>query len=213
MVIESGIAPEEFPLATALGREFTAVPELAGFLSAGLASPDKLGEVSITRPYLDPADQRHPTAPETLFRHFGNLLDRLQTLHLAQRRRDPGFDPNHFDLVVPLGFEPLEKEIVATLAWHPKLSAADRVRKMVSSWASPDITEEVVRRNLSRLVMMLSKILKMPVDYRPNDYLWEDMAVVLTLFTGIGLVAQRNHVVWADFQNKEDGRELTLSML
>jgi hypothetical protein len=214
MVIESGIAPEEFPLATALGREFTAVPELAGFLSAGLDSPEKLGEVSLTRPYLTPADQGHPTAPEKLFRHFGNLLDRLQSAHLAARRRSPNFDPNHVDLLVPLGFKPLEKEIEATLNWHPKtLSAADRVKKMVASFASADVTEDVLRRNVARLVTMLSKILVMPVEYRPNSFLWEDMAVILTLFTGIGLVAQRNRIVWADFQSNDGGRELVLSML
>ncbi len=214
MVIDSGIAADEFPLATALGRPFTEVTELAAFLSAGLDSPDKLGEVSITRPYLSAADQRHPTAPEKLFRHFGNLLDRLQAAHLAARRRDPRFDPNHFDMAVPLGFKPLEKEIEATLNWHPKnLSPADRVKKMVASFAAADVTEDVLRRNVGRLVTMLSKILVMPIEYRPNSYLWEDMAVILTLFTGIGLVAQRNHIVWADFQSNDEGRALTLSML
>lgn len=214
MVIDSGIAPDEFPLASVLGRPFTEVTDLAAHLAAGLTSPDKLGEVSITRPYLDLDDKRDPTAPEKLFRHFGNLLDRLQAAHLAARRRDPNFDPGKFDLVVPLGFKPLEQEIVATLAWHPQtLSAADRVKKMVASFASADVTEEVLRRNVSRLVTMLSKILVMPIEYRPNQYLWEDMAVILTLFTGIGLVAQRNRIVWADFQSNDERRELTLSML
>lgn len=213
MVIDSHIAPEDRPLATALGRSFTEVGELAGFLAAGLASPERLGQVTLSRPYLDPNDGRFPTAPEKLFRHFGNLLDRLQAVHLEHRRRDPGFDRNKFDLVVPLGFEPLEKQINATLAWHPRLSAADRVAKMVSSYAATDVTEDVLRRNVSRLVSMLSRILSMPIEYRPNSYLWEDMAVILTLFTGIGLVAQRNHIVWADFQSSATGRELTLSML
>lgn len=213
MVIDSKIAPDDFPLATALGRPFTEVQELAGFLAAGLASPDKLGEVSITRPYLEADDQRHPTAPEKLFRHFGNLLDRLQSAHLAARRRDPHFNPDHFDFVVPLGFKPLEEAIISTLNWHHNLSAAERVRKMVASYASADVTEDVLRRNVSRLVAMLSKILVMPIEYRPNGYLWEDMAVILTLFTGIGLVAQRNHIVWADFQSDAATRKLTLSML
>src|SRR5262249_44501170 len=160
--------------ATALGRPFNEVSELAGFLAAGLASPDKLGEVSMSRPYLDPDDQRHPSAPEKLFRHFGTLLDRLQAAHLAARRRDPKFDPNNFDMLGPLGFKPLEEAIVSTLNWHHNLSAAERVKKMVSSYASSDVTEEVLRRNVARLVAMLSKILVMPIEYRPNRYLWED---------------------------------------
>lgn len=213
MVIDSQIAPDERPLATALGRSFSEVGELAGFLAAGLAAPDKLGQVTLTRPFLDPKDGRFPTAPEKLFRHFGTLLDRLQAVHLEHRRRAPGFDRNNFDLMVPLGFEPLEKQINATLYWHPRLSAADRVAKMVSSYAASDVTEDVLRRNVTRLVAMLAKILSMPIEYRPNSYLWEDMAVILTLFTGIGLVAQRNHIVWADFQSKSDGRELILSTL
>jgi hypothetical protein len=213
MVIDSGIDPDEQPLAKALGRSFTEVAELAGFLAAGLATPDKLGQVTLSRPYLDPGDSRHPTAPEKLFRHFGNLLDRLQAVRLEYRRRGPGFDPNNFDLMVPLGFAPLEKQIVATLHWHPTLSAADRIAKMVASYAGSDVTEEVLRRNIARLVTMLGKILMMPIEYQRNSYLWEDMAVILTLFTGIGLVAQRNHIVWADFQNQAEGRELILSTL
>jgi hypothetical protein len=213
MAIDSHIAPDERPLATALGRSFTEVAELAGFLAGGLAAPDKLGQVTLSRPYLDPRDSRHPTAPEKLFRHFGTLLDRLQAVHLEYRRRAAGFDPHNFDLMVPLGFAPLEKQIVSTLYWHPNLSAAERVAKMVASYAGSDVTEEVLRRNVSRLVTMLGKILMMPIEYQRNSYLWEDMAVILTLFTGIGLVAQRNHIVWADVQNQAEGRELILSTL
>jgi len=211
MVIDSHIAPDEWPLASAMGRDFTEVGELARFLAAGLGAPDKLGDITLFRPFLDPKDSRFPTAAERLFRHFGNLLDRLQAVHLESRKHSPGFDRNHFDFMVPLGFQPLEKQIVTTLSWHPRLSAAERVAKMVSSYAAPDVTEEVLRRNVSRLVTMLSKILSLPVEYQPNSYLWEDMAVILTLFTGIGLVAQRNHMVWAEFLNKSDGRELILS--
>jgi hypothetical protein len=211
MWIDSHIAPDERPLATTFGRTFSEVRDLAAHLAAGLASPDKLGQVSLTRPFLDPMDSRAPTAPEKLFRHFGTLLDRLQTVHLEYRRRAPNFDPKNFDLLVPLGFEPLEKQINATLYWHPRLSAAERVARMVSSYAASDVTEDVLRRNASRLVTMLGKILSMPIEYQPNQYLWEDMAVILTLFTGIGLVAQRNHIVWADFQARPGERELILS--
>jgi hypothetical protein len=213
MVIDSGIAPDEQPLASALGRDFTEVGELAGFLAAGLAAPDKLGQISLSRPFLEPKDSRFPTAPEKLFRHFGTLLDRLQTVSLEYRRRSPGFDRNNFDLMVPMGFQPLEKQIVATLHWHPRLSAAERVAKMVSSYAASEVSEDVLRRNVSRLVTMLSRILSLPVEYQPNSYLWEDMAVILTLFTGIGLVAQSNHIVWAEFLSRSDGRELILSTL
>jgi len=211
MWIDSHIAPDERPLATTFNRTFSEVGELAAHLAAGLAQPDKLGHVSLTRLFLDPKDSREPTAPEKLFRHFGTLLDRLQTVHREYRARAPGFDPNKVDLFVPLGFKPLEEKILSTLSWHPKLSAADRVAKMVSSYASSDVTEDVLRRNVSRLVTMLGKILSMPIEYQPNSYLWEDMAVILTLFTGIGLVAQRNHIVWADFLNKPTERELILS--
>lgn len=214
MVVESGIAPDERPLATAAGgRELAEVPELAAYLAAGLASPDKLGQVTLSRTFFRATDSRFPSAPEKLFRHFANLLDRLQALHLASRQRSPGFDPNHFDLVVPLGFKPLEEKVVATLGWYHNLSAAERIRRLVASYAAAEVTEEVLRRNISRLVGMLSRILALPIEYQRSWYLWEDMAVILTLFTGIGLVAQRNHIVWADFQSNSDGRELILGML
>ncbi len=214
MAIDSGIAPDERPLATITGgREFTEVSELAAHLAAGLADPAKLGQVNLSRAFFEPADARQPSGPEGLFRHFGQLLDRLQTVSLQSRRRDPGFNPNHFDLAVPLGFKPLEEKVIATLNWHHNLSAADRVRKLVAAYAGSDVTEDVLRRNVARLVGMLSRILAYPVEYRPGWYLWEDMAVILTLFTGIGLVAQRNHIVWADYLSRPDGRLLVLSML
>jgi hypothetical protein len=211
MWIDSHIAPDEEPLARTFKRHFNEVPELAAFLADGLKNPGTLGQVILTRPFFDPKDSRFPSAAEKLFRHFMNLLDRLQAVHLQYRKREPGFDPNNVTLMVPLGFEPLEKAVIATLHWHAKLSAADRVLKMVSSFAASDVNEDVLRRNIGRLITMLSKILSMPVEYKPNDYLWEDMAVILTLFTGIGLVAQRNHIVWADFTNHEKDRELILS--
>jgi len=213
LFLEPQIAAPSDPLAKVTGgREFTDIAEFARFLAAGLAAPDKLGEVKVSRLFVDPKDRLSPTAPEKLFRHFGVLLDRLQTLSREQRRRSPDFTPNHEDLFVPMGFKPLEKQIVATLAWHPRLSPAERVAKMVSSFGA-DVTEDVLRRHISRLVTMLGKILSMPIEYQPGWYLWEDMAVILTLFTGIGLVAQRNRIVWADFLNNADGRELTLSTL
>lgn len=213
MVVYSEVDPNDLPLATAMGHDFSEVAELAAFLAAGLAAPQKLGQVSLTRPILSSAETNTPTAPEKLFRHFGTLLDRLQAAHLNSRRQSPGYDPRHEDLMVPLGFEPLEKQILSTLYWHRDPSAAVRVAKLVGSFAGTEVTEEVLRRNVGRLVEMLGKILKMPVQYLPNSYLWEDMAVILTLFTGIGLVAQRNHIVWADFTSNDDGREITLSML
>lgn len=213
LVLEPQIAAPTDPLAKVTGgREFNDIAEFARFLAAGLAAPDKLGEVKVSRLFVDPNDRLSPTAPEKLFRHFGVLLDRLQTLQREQRRRSPNFNPNHEDLVVPLGFKPLEQQIVATLAWHPRLSPAERVAKMVSAFGA-EVTEDLLRQHMSRLVTMLGKILSMPIEYKPGWYLWEDMAVILTLFTGIGLVAQRNHIVWADSLNKADGRELTLSTL
>lgn len=213
LFLEPQIAAPSDPLAKVTGgREFSDIAEFARFLAAGLAAPDKLGEVKVSRLFVNPKDRLSPTAPERLFRHFGVLLDRLQAVHLQSRKRSPGFDPNNFDLVVPLGFKPLEKQIVATPAWHPRLSPAERVAKMVSAFGA-EVTEDLLRQHMSRLVTMLGKILSMPIEYRPTWYLWEDMAVILTLFTGIGLVAQGNRIVWADFLNKEDGRELVLSTL
>lgn len=212
MVILTDMDPDDRPLATAMSHNFTEVTELAGFLASGLATPSKLGQVNLSRPFLSSTDKTSFTAPEKLFRHFGTLLDRLQAAHLDSRRQSPGHDRNNEDLMVPLGWEPLEKQIQATLYWHNNLSAADRVAKLVGSFAT-DVTEDVIRRNVSRLVAMLGKILKMPIEYQMNSYLWEDMAVILTLFTGIGLVAQRNRIVWADFTANDDGREIVLSMV
>jgi hypothetical protein len=214
MVIDSGIAPDERPLArTVGGREFDEVGELAGYLAAGLADPSGLGQVVLARPFFEAKDSRFPSAPEKLFRHFATLLDRLQAVHLASRERAPGFDPKHVDLMVPLGFKPLEERIVATLSWHANLPAAERVRKLLASYGGADVGEDVLRRNIGRLVTLLGRILAMPVTYEPSWYLWEDMAVILTLFAGIGLVAQHNHIVWADFISRPTERELILSML
>lgn len=215
MVIDSGIAPDEQPLAKAAGgREFSEVADLAGFLAAGLGDPSALGQVSLVRPFFEEKDSRLPSAPEKLFRHFATLLDRLQAAHLASRQRAPGFDPKHVDYMVPLGFKPLEERIVATLAWHAKsLPAPERVRKLLASFAGTDIGEDILRRNIARLVTLLGRILALPVTYQPSWYLWEDMAVILTLFAGLGLVAQRNHIVWADFISRPNERELILSML
>jgi hypothetical protein len=63
------------------------------------------------------------------------------------------------------------------------------------------------------MVNILGQVLGIPIHYRPAWYLWEDMAVALTLFTGIGLVAQGNRIVWADYVNNSDQRVLTLSTL
>jgi hypothetical protein len=213
MVVNSQIAPDDRPLARSREREFTEVADLAGFLAAGLADPSGLGQVSLARPFFQGRDERFPGAPEKLFRHFATLLDRLQAVNLASRQRAPGFDNKHVDLMVPLGFKPLEERITATLAWHPKsLPAAERVRKLLVSYAGTDVGEDVLRRNISRLVTLLGRILALPVTYEPSWYLWEDMAVILTLFAGLGLVAQRNHIVWADFISRPGERELILSM-
>lgn len=208
MVIDVGFSPDELPLALGpVGREFDELSELASHLSEALASPAKLGEVTVLRPYFVPGDRNQPTAPERLFRHFTALLDRLQAA--LRTARGPGAGG-----VVPTGFQPLEDRVLRRLAWFPKqLSAAERCRRLVEGYATADPSEALLRRVVPRLTMMLGEILQAPVVHEDATYLWEDLAVLLTLVAGIGLVAQHNHAVWADYRSESDSRKLVLSIL
>jgi hypothetical protein len=82
MWIDSHIAPDEEPLARTHNRHFSEIPELAGFLAEGLKDTGKLGEVILNRPFFEDTDNRNTSAAEKLFRHFANLLDRMQAVHL-----------------------------------------------------------------------------------------------------------------------------------
>jgi hypothetical protein len=214
MYIDSQISPPVTePLAVAQGKSFTDLGDLARFLAAGLAAPQQLAEVRLPRVFLNSKDSLSPTAPEQLFHQFGIMLDRLQMQALAHRKQSPGFNPNNYTLVVPVRPATLEKSIRAAISWYPRLSPADRIAKVVSGYGGTANDEPFLLRVLPRLVNILGQILGIPVNYRPAWYLWEDMAVALTLLTGIGLVAQGNRIVCADYVNKSDERELTLSTL
>lgn len=207
LVIDAGFAPDELPLALGpAGQEFDEISELASHLAAALANPGTLGEVTVLRPYFLPADQRHPTGAERLFRHFTLLLDTLQAA--LRNTRGPGATGS-----VPSGFKPLEERVVKVLAWYPRgLTAAQRCQRLVAGHAQDDPSEELLRRVVPRLTMMLGQILQLPVANDDGRYLWEDLAVLLTLIAGIGLVAQHNHAVWADYRTESGSRKLVLSI-
>lgn len=207
MVIDSGLVPDDEPLARRTGgREFDEIPDLATHLAEALAQPEKLGELTVLRPFFEPRDRQHPTGPERLYRHFSILLDRLQAALRTAR------GPQTSELYVPTGFKPLEDRVLATLAWYPKgLPAAERCRRLVAGYAGEEPSEELLRRVVPRLTSLLGRILQMPVATDNGTYLWEDLAVLLTLTAGIGFVAQHNHIVWADYIDQPEGRRLILS--
>lgn len=215
MEIDSGLVPTERPLATVTGgRDLEEIAELAAYLAAGLDQPSKLGEVTLWRPQFETRDERHPTGAERLFRHFSTLLDRLQAALRTAREQSPGGNRGTTAVYVPTGFKPLEERVLRTFAWFPKtMPAAERCRRLVAQYGTENPGEELLRRVVPRLTMMLGQILELPVVATEERYLWEDLATLLTIVTGIGLVSQHNHIVWADYLSDPGERRLVLSMV
>lgn len=191
-------------------RNFTDLGSLAWFLNDVLAKPNGI-ELKIRRPFPNPLDRTDPTPPERLFGEFGRMLDRMQKHELEQRKKSPSHNPNNFQLVVPLNPQALAKSIISVMLGGAKASAESRILHLFRDYRGRTWTPKDLRDLMPRLVNALGRILGVPTLYKPGFWIWEDMAVVLALFAGLGLAIQGKLIVWADLIEQPNYRELILS--